>query len=79
MRFCGILATIVAACSLAACSPTQTDDELAANELASEHDTLARVWQLPGHNHYSPNISIGTSDRLLSDEILDFVLGDSQD
>ena len=50
-----------------------------ANELASKHDHLARVRQLPGHNHYSPNISIGTSDRLLSDEILDFVLGDSQE
>ena len=50
-----------------------------ANELASKHDHLARVRQLPGHNHYTPNISIGTSDRLLSDEILDFVLGDSQE
>ncbi len=48
-----------------------------ANELASKHEYLARVRQLPGHNHYSPNISIGTSDRLLSDEILDFVLGDN--
>jgi triacylglycerol lipase len=47
-----------------------------ANELASKHDHLARVRQLPGHNHFTPNISIGTSDRLLSDEILDFVLGD---
>ena len=50
-----------------------------ANELASKHDSLARVRQLPGHNHYSPNISIGTSDRLLSNEILDFVLGDTQE
>ncbi len=50
-----------------------------AEELASKHDSLARVRQLPGHNHYSPNISIGTSDRLLSSEILDFVLGDSQE
>ena len=46
-----------------------------ANELASEHDYLARVRQMPGHNHFTPNISIGTPDRLLSDEILDFVLG----
>lgn len=45
-----------------------------ANELASEHDYLPRVRQLPGHNHFSSNISIGTSDRMLSDEILDFVL-----
>ncbi len=50
-----------------------------ANELASEHDYLVRVRQLPGHNHYTPNMSIGTSDRLLSDEILDFVLGDEQE
>jgi triacylglycerol lipase len=49
-----------------------------ANELASKHDYLARVRQMPGHNHFTPNISIGTSDRLLSNEILDFVLGDSQ-
>jgi triacylglycerol lipase len=48
-----------------------------AHELASEHDTLARVRQLPGHNHYSTNMSVGTSDRMLSDEILDFVLGDT--
>jgi triacylglycerol lipase len=49
-----------------------------ANELASKHDYLARVRQMPGHNHFTPNISIGTSDRLLSNEILDFVLGDGQ-
>jgi pimeloyl-ACP methyl ester carboxylesterase len=45
-----------------------------AYELSHEHGALPRLRQLPGHNHYSPNISIGTSDRLLSDEILDFVL-----
>lgn len=45
-----------------------------AAELATEHDQLPRLKQLAGHNHYSPNISIGTSDRMLSDEILDFVL-----
>ena len=50
-----------------------------AHELASKHDTLVRVRQLPGHNHYSTNMSIGTSDRLLSNEILDFVLGDSKE
>ncbi len=47
-----------------------------ASELSTEHDYLPRIRQLPGHNHYSPNISIGTSDRMLSDEILDFVLTD---
>jgi triacylglycerol lipase len=45
-----------------------------ANELASEHGAVPRIRQLVGHNHYSPNISIGTSDRMLSDEILDFIL-----
>jgi len=45
-----------------------------ANELASEHGAVPRVRQLAGHNHYSPNISIGTSDRMLSDAILDFVM-----
>jgi triacylglycerol lipase len=50
-----------------------------ANELASEHDHLARVRQLPGHNHFSTNMSIATSDRLLSNEILDFVLETSND
>lgn len=47
-----------------------------ANEFAAKNEdgTLPRIRQLPGHNHYSPNMSIGTSDRMLSDEILDFVL-----
>ena len=45
-----------------------------AHELGIEHGAMPRVRQLPGHNHYSPNISIGTADRMLSDEILDFVL-----
>jgi hypothetical protein len=45
-----------------------------AGELSAEHGYLPRIRQLPGHNHYSSNISVGTSDRLLSEEILDFVL-----
>ena len=45
-----------------------------AGELSTEHEYLPRIRQLPGHNHYSQNISIGTFDRMLSDEILDFVL-----
>jgi acetyl esterase/lipase len=45
-----------------------------ANELASEHGMVPRIRQLPGHNHYSSNMSIGTADRMLSDEILDFVM-----
>ena len=49
-----------------------------AYELGIEHGAMPRIRQLPGHNHYSPNISIGTSDRMLSDEILDFVLNTSR-
>lgn len=45
-----------------------------AYELGIEHGAMPRIRQLSGHNHYSPNISVGTSDRMLSDEILDFVL-----
>lgn len=45
-----------------------------AHELSGDHGYQPRIRQLAGHNHYSPNLSIGTSDRMLSDEILDFVL-----
>jgi hypothetical protein len=51
------------------------------NEFASKNEdgTLPRIRQLPGHNHYSPNMSIGTTDRMLSNEILDFVMsGENQ-
>lgn len=47
-----------------------------AYELTTEHGTMPRLRQMPGHNHYSSNLSIGTADRILSDEILDFVLQD---
>ena len=46
-------------------------------ELTDKQGAQPRFRQLQGHNHYSPNISIGTSDRMLSDEILDFVLESS--
>ena len=45
-----------------------------ANDLIAGHGELPRIRQLPGHNHYSPNMSIGTPDRMLSNEILDFVM-----
>lgn len=45
-----------------------------AYELGVEQGSMPRIRQLQGHNHYSSNNSIGTSDRMLSDEILDFVL-----
>ena len=34
---------------------------------------MPRVAQLPGHNHYSSNVSIGTTDRTVSSEIVEFV------
>jgi acetyl esterase/lipase len=54
--------------------PTAAASLALAHELSTRHDYLPRLRQLPGHNHFSPNISIGTTDRLLSNEILDFVL-----
>ena len=42
-------------------------------ELAIEHDRMPRVAQLPGHNHYSTNVSIGTTDRTVSSEIVEFI------
>lgn len=44
-----------------------------ANELTVEHGRMPRIVQLIGHNHYSPNPSIGTQDTQLSAEILQFV------
>jgi acetyl esterase len=44
-----------------------------ANELTVEHGRMPRFVQLVGHNHYSPNPSIGTQDTQLSAEILRFV------
>ena len=43
------------------------------HELAIDHDRMPRVAQLPGHNHYSSNVSIGTTDRTVSSEIVEFV------
>ena len=44
-----------------------------ANELTLEHGRVPRIVQLIGHNHYSPNPSIGTQDTQLSAEILQFI------
>ena len=43
------------------------------HELTIDHDRMPRVAQLPGHNHYSSNVSIGTTDRTVSSEIVEFV------
>ena len=38
-----------------------------------QNGRMPRVIQLIGHNHYSPNPSIGTQDTQLSSAILEFV------
>lgn len=43
-------------------------------ELAKKQGEMPRVVQLIGHNHYSPNPSIGTQDTQLSSAILQFVV-----
>lgn len=53
---------------------TKASALLLAAELAGSHGNVAVVRMLAGHNHFSPNLSIGTGDRMLSEEILDFAL-----
>ena len=43
------------------------------SELSAKQGGMPRVVQLIGHNHYSPNIGIGTQDTQLSATILQFV------
>jgi triacylglycerol lipase len=43
------------------------------HELAIDHGRMPRIAQLLGHNHYSSNVSIGTTDRTVSSEIVEFV------
>lgn len=42
-------------------------------EVTAKSGSMPRVVQLIGHNHYSPNISIGTQDSQVSAAILQFV------
>ena len=42
-------------------------------EVTAKQGNMPRVVQLIGHNHYSPNPSIGTQDTQLSAAILQFV------
>ena len=42
-------------------------------ELTVSHEATPRFRQLPGHNHISNSLSIGTGDTMLTDEILDFI------
>jgi acetyl esterase/lipase len=39
----------------------------------ARHGTMPRSTILPGHNHYSMTMHLGTGDRRLADEIVDFV------
>ena len=43
------------------------------SEVTAKSGSMPRVVQLIGHNHYSPNISIGTQDTQVSAAILQFV------
>ncbi len=43
------------------------------HELTIEHGRMPRVAQLLGHNHYSSNVSIGTTDDTVSSEIVEFI------
>ena len=47
-------------------------------ELTEKQGQMPRVVQLIGHNHYSPNPSIGTQDKQLSSAILQFVLSTAE-
>ena len=52
---------------------TQASLATIVSEVTQKHGQLPRVVQLVGHNHYSPNPSIGTRDTQLSAAILHFV------
>ena len=43
------------------------------HELTIGHGRMPRVAQLLGHNHYSSNVSIGTTDVTVSSEIVEFI------
>ena len=43
------------------------------HELTVDHGQMPRVVQLIGHDHFSPNPSIGTQDTQLSAEILQLI------
>lgn len=43
------------------------------NERVQRHGVLPRAHYASGHNHYSMAMHIGTADRRLTDEIVDFV------
>ena len=44
-------------------------------ELIVKHGVVPRYRQLPGHNHISGTLSIGTDDGMLAEEVLDFISG----
>ena len=47
-------------------------------EVTEKQGQMPRVVQLIGHNHYSPNPSVGTQDTQLSSAILQFVLSTAE-
>jgi len=48
------------------------------SELTDKTGQMPRVVQLIGHNHYSPNPSVGTQDTQLSAAILEFVMSTAE-
>jgi len=42
-------------------------------ELIMKHEVVPRYRQLPGHNHLSGTLSVGTADGLLTEELFDFI------
>jgi triacylglycerol lipase len=43
------------------------------NELVVDNDVKTRIRQMPGHNHISYILSIGTGDTLAVEEVIDFM------
>lgn len=53
--------------------PFQISAAMLYDELVKGHGVLTRLRQLEGHNHLSVQYSIGTSDRMFLEEVLDFI------
>ena len=53
--------------------PFQSSAATLYDVLVNEHDTPMRLRQLPGHNHISVQLAIGTSDTMFLEEVLDFI------
>lgn len=54
-------------------TPFQSSAATLYDELINGHGVLTRLRQLEGHNHISVQSSIGTSDAMFVEEVLDFI------